>query len=99
MLHQPSWRFWAEVDANSQDEGRNESRSELKAPCDSSGILDNDIGAEAQEDTSNDPELPEHDKRATDASRCHLCGIDRDSSVLRTDTDAHDEACGEELLP
>ena len=71
----------------------------MKTPRDSSSILDDDVGAEAQEDTSDDPKLPEHDECTTNASWSHLCGVDGYGSVLRSDADAHDEACGEELLP
>jgi len=99
VLHEPTRRFWAEEDADSENERWNEGRSELKAPCDASGILDNNVGTEAQEDTRNDPKLPEHDECTTNAGRSHLCGIDRDGSVLCSNADTHDEPCGEELLP
>jgi len=51
MFHEPARRFWTEEDADSEDEGRDERRSELEAPCDLAGILDNNVGAEAEENT------------------------------------------------
>lgn len=49
--------------------------------------------------TSNNPQLPEHDKSATNPSRSHLCRVDRDRGVLCANADAHDESCGEQSLP
>jgi hypothetical protein len=49
--------------------------------------------------TCDDPELPEHDKCATNAVGSHLSGIDGYSGVLRTNADTHDEASGKEFLP
>lgn len=86
-------------DADHEDERRDEGRAELQAPRDVGHVLDNDIGAEAEEDACGDPELPEHDQGATDASRSHLGGVDGHGSVLRADADAHDEACCEKALP
>jgi hypothetical protein len=51
MFHEPTRRLGTEEDADGEDEGRNECRSELEAPCDGTGILDNNVGAEAEEDT------------------------------------------------
>jgi hypothetical protein len=49
--------------------------------------------------TCDDPELPEHHKRTTNAVGSHLSGIDRHSGVLRANADTHDEASGKEFLP
>jgi hypothetical protein len=95
VLHEPTGRFRAEEDTDCQNERWNEGRSKLKAPCDRSGVFDDHVGAEAQEDTSNNPKLPKHDECATNTSGSHLCRVYRYCSVLRTDTDAHDEAGGE----
>jgi hypothetical protein len=43
--------LWAEEDANHEDKGWNESRTKLQTPRDISSILDDDIGAETEEDT------------------------------------------------
>ena len=51
VFHEPARRFGAEENADGEDEGWDERRSELKAPCDVAGILDNDVGAETEEDT------------------------------------------------
>jgi len=47
MFHKPSRRLWAEPDAATKDERRNERRAELEAPSDGSSVFDNDIGAES----------------------------------------------------
>lgn len=99
MLHEPTRRLWAEVNTDTKDERWNEGRSKLEAPRDASGVLDNNVSAEAQEDTGDDPKLPEHDERTTNASGGHLGGVDRDSGVLCSNADTHDETCREELLP
>ena len=82
VLHKPSWRFWAEKDADHEDEGRDECGSKLKTPGDVSSIFDDDICTEAEENTCYDPELPKHDQGATDPVRCHFRREDGDSSIL-----------------
>ena len=99
MLHEPTRRLRTKEDTNCQDERWNEGRSELEAPRDASGVLNNNVGAESQEDTSDDPELPEHDQSTTNTGGSHLCRVDRDGSVFRSNADTHNEACGEEFLP
>jgi len=99
VLHEPSGRLGAEKDAASEDEGRNEGRSKLQAPGDAGNVLYDDVGAEAQEDTDHDPQLPKHDQSTADTMGGHLGGEDGHCSVLSTDADAHDEAGGEQLLP
>lgn len=99
VLHQPTRRLGAEEDADGEEQGGDEGRAELKTPSDLGNVLDDNVGAEAQEDTGDDPELPEHDKGTTDTGGSHLGGEDGDSSVLGTDTDTHDKTSGEELLP
>ena len=93
------WWFVAEEDSDQEEERRDEGRAQLQTPRDSTSVLDNDIGGETEEDTSNDPELPEHDERASNASRGHLSRVNWDSCILRADSDSHDEAGGEESLP
>lgn len=51
MFHKPARRLGAEEDADGENEGWNKRGTELEAPCDVASILDNDVGAEAQEDT------------------------------------------------
>ena len=51
------------------------------------------------ERTCDDPKLPEHDKRTTNSSGSHLSRVDRDGRILCADTNTHDEACSEQLLP
>jgi hypothetical protein len=51
VLHEPARRLGAEEDADREDEGGNERGAELQAPCDLGNVLDNDIGAEPEEDT------------------------------------------------
>ena len=45
VLHQPSGRLGREVDADQEDECRNEGRAELQTPGDVACVLDDDIGA------------------------------------------------------
>lgn len=119
VLHEPAGGLGAEEDANHEDEGGDEGRTELETPGNGTDILDNHVGAEAQEDTcggrsvdvsgarnqaqraltSDDPELPEHDKRAANPGRGHLGRVDRDGGILCTNTDAHDEPGGKQGLP
>lgn len=99
MLHQPTRRLGAEKDTNTEEERGDKGRAELQAPGDSTGVLDDDVGAEAEEDADDDPELPEHDEGAADAGGCHLGGVDRDGGVFGADADAHYEAHSEKLLP
>jgi hypothetical protein len=51
MLHQPSRRLGTEVDAGGEDEGGDEGGTEFKSPGDVTDILDDDVGAETEEDT------------------------------------------------
>lgn len=51
VLHEPTRRLRAEVDAGSKDESRDEGRAKFKTPRDLANILENDIGAKAEEDT------------------------------------------------
>lgn len=84
MLHKPSGRFRAEVNANHEQKGRNKGRSQLKAPGNVSSSLHDDVCTEAEEDACDDPELPKHDQSATDPVRCHFGGVDWYGSVLST---------------
>jgi len=99
VLHEPTRRLRAEVDAGGEDKGRDKCRAKFKTPGNLADILENDIGAKAEEDTNCDPELPEHDKGTTDAGRGHLSRVNRNSGVLGSDADAHNKACCEEALP
>lgn len=45
--------------------------------------------------TGHDPELPEHNQSTSNARGSHLGRVNWDGSVLRTDANAHDKACGE----
>lgn len=49
--------------------------------------------------TDNDPELPEHDECASNPCRGHLRRVDRDSRVLCTDADTHNEPRSEQSFP
>lgn len=49
MLHKPTRGFGAEENPDSENEGRDEGRSKLQAPGDSTGVFDNHIGTEPQE--------------------------------------------------
>jgi len=51
VLHQPTRRFGAEENAAHKDEGWNEGRSKLKTPCNARNIFDDNVCAEATEDT------------------------------------------------
>lgn len=51
MLHEPTRRLGAEIDTGAQNERWDEGRTELETPGDITGVLDNDVGAETQEDT------------------------------------------------
>lgn len=99
MLHQPTRRLGAEKDTNTEEKRRDKGGAELQAPGDSAGVLDNDVGAEAEEDADDDPQLPEHDEGTADAGGRHLSRVDGDGGVFGADADAHYEAHSEELLP
>jgi hypothetical protein len=49
--------------------------------------------------TESDPDLPEHDKRASYPRRRHLRRVHGDTRVLHAEADAEDEAGREEALP
>lgn len=51
MFHEPTRRLRTKEDANAEDEGGDEGRTELQTPGDATSVFDNDVGAEAQEDT------------------------------------------------
>lgn len=51
VLHQPTRRFGTEVDADGEEEGRDEGRAEFETPGDVANIFDDDIGAETEKDT------------------------------------------------
>ena len=51
MLHEPTRRLGAEVDADHEEERRDERGAKLKAPGNITSVLDNDVGAKAQENT------------------------------------------------
>ena len=51
MFHEPARGFRAEKYTNAEDEGRNECGTELKAPGNITGVLDNHVGSESKEDT------------------------------------------------
>lgn len=57
------------------------------------------IGAEAKEDACDDPELPEHDKSASNSSRGKFRRENGDRCVFRTDSDSHHESNSKELFP
>lgn len=50
VLHEPTRRLGAKVDAGSKHKGRDERRAKFKAPGNPADILKNDVGAEAEED-------------------------------------------------
>lgn len=49
--------------------------------------------------TNHDPELPKHDQSTTNASGSNLGRVYWNSSILRTNADAHDETSCEKFLP
>ena len=51
VLHEPTRRLRAEEDTDTEDERWDEGRAELKSPGNSASVLDDDIGAETQENT------------------------------------------------
>lgn len=51
VLHEPAGRLGTEPNTAAEDEGRDEGRAKLETPGDSRDVLDNDVGAEAQEYT------------------------------------------------
>ena len=51
MLHEPTRGFGTVPDTKHEDKGWDERRTELETPRDSTSAFDNDVGAEAQEDT------------------------------------------------
>ena len=55
MLHEPSGRLRAKPNPGSQNEGRDECRSELETPGYRTSIFDNHVGTESKEDSSHNP--------------------------------------------
>jgi hypothetical protein len=53
VLHEPTGRLGAEEDTGAENEGGNEGGAQLETPCDVAGVLDDDVGAETEEDTYN----------------------------------------------
>ena len=51
VLHEPARRLGAEEDTDEEDKGGDECRPELEAPGDATGVFDDDVCAETQEDT------------------------------------------------
>lgn len=51
VLHEPTGRLGAEVDADAEDEGGDEGGAELETPGNVTGVFDDDVGAEAEEDS------------------------------------------------
>ena len=51
VLHEPTRALGAEEDTTTEDEGWDERGTELETPSDAASVFDNDVGAEAQEDT------------------------------------------------
>lgn len=51
MLHEPARRLGTKEDTNAEDEGWDERWTELETPRYVASVFNNDIGAEAQEDT------------------------------------------------
>jgi len=51
VLHQPTRRFGAEENTAHQNERWDEGRSKLETPCDARDIFDDDVCAEAEENT------------------------------------------------
>jgi len=99
LFHEPTGGFRREVNSDHQDESGDKGRAELQSPSDGTGVFHDDVGAESEEDTGNDPQLPEHDEGTSNTSWGEFGGENGDSSVLRTNTDTHDESDGEQLLP
>jgi hypothetical protein len=95
LLHEPTWRFRAEVDAEGERNSWDESGSDLKAPSDGSDLVDSEVGAEAQENSESGPHLPGHDESSTDASRRVLSGEDGHGTSLQTHSDSHEDTSDE----
>lgn len=51
MLHKPTRGFGTEEDTDTEEEGRDEGRPELETPGDTTGVFDDYVGGEAQEDS------------------------------------------------
>lgn len=51
VLHEPARGLGAEVDTNGENKRRDKGRTELETPTDITGVFDNDVGGQAQEDT------------------------------------------------
>ena len=100
ILHEPTGGFGAEVDANGEDQGRDEGRAELQTPLKVVvGAEDGNVGNETEEDANDDPELPEHDEGTTDAGGSHLGRVDGDRGILGANSNTHDKAGREQTLP
>ena len=99
LLHEPSGRLGAEENSNCEREGGDEGGSELQSPGDGSGVLNDDVGGESEEDTEGGPELPSHDERSPDGGGRELSGEDGDGGSLGSHSDTEEESNDEELLP
>lgn len=71
MLHEPARGLGTEEDTTEEDEGWNERRAELKAPCDSTSVFDNDVGAETEEDTCRGPSANVGQESQATKLTCH----------------------------
>jgi len=99
LLEEPSRRLRAEVDADDKRESGDESRTKLKTPSDRPNIHNDDVGAEAEEDTKCGPELPAHDKGSSNGCGRVLSSKDRNGSTFSSHTNTKEQTDNEQLLP
>lgn len=66
-----------EKDSNDQGDSREESRSELKSPCDSTSVVEYQICCISHHDTECSPHLPRHNQSTTNSSGRILSSEDR----------------------
>lgn len=99
LLHVPTRRFGAEVDADDQRNSREEGRSELETPGKLSDVVHGKIGAETEEDTESCPHLPCHDKTSTNRGRYVFGGVNWYGRSLGAHTNTEEETTDEQLVP
>lgn len=99
FLDVPAGRLGTEVDADDEGDGGDEGRAQLQPPGDIPGIVDGEVGAEAEEDAEGGPHLPAHHEAAPDGCRAILGRVDGNGGGFAAHADAEEDARHEELRP
>lgn len=99
FLDIPTRGLGAEIHANKQWDGRNESRAKLQPPGNITSILDSQIRRETEENPKGGPQLPAHNQASANGSRSVLCTENRNSGSLQAHAEAEEKTSDKELGP